>query len=173
MAQGTVGVELRGGVTIPTSELNGADLKIGSGYEILLSYELIPNGGVYAGWGWTRMASKEIIADVNTDIEETGYRFGVEYGILLSDRPILVFVTAGGLLNHLELENEAGDIFEDTGHGFGYQLGAGVDYQIIPNLHLRPGLKYSSLDREMQLGVSKADVSYRYLSLAMGLQLKF
>lgn len=171
MAQGNISVELRGAASFPTSSLGNADLKSGAGFEFLIGYEAIPNGFVQVGWGWNQMRSEELIPGQEIDVEETGYRFGLEYDFPTNDRRTSVLVMGGGLYNHLEFEDSNGEIFEDTGHGFGWNAGVGLDYQITEAIRLRPTLKYFSLNRDMEMNSEVREATHEYLSFGLGLAL--
>jgi opacity protein-like surface antigen len=173
LAQGNFSVELRGAAAFPTSSLGEADLKFGAGFELLINYEIIENGSVYAGWGWNRMTSDELIASQETDVEETGYRFGLEYAFPINDGPSSIFVMAGGLYNHLEFEDSDGEIFEDTGHGLGWNVGLGLDYQITEAISIRPSVKYFSLNRDMEMNSEVSEATHQYLSAGLGLAIRF
>jgi hypothetical protein len=168
LAQGAFGMEVRGAGSIPTSKLDNASLKLGAGFELLLHYEIIQNGTVYAGWGWNRMRSDELVSEQDIDVEETGYRFGLEYAVPVGSGPTKLYVTGGGLFNHLEFENEAGDIVEDTGHGLGWNVGFGLDYALLEFIHLRPSIKHFSLRRDMEMGSRQAEVKHEYISVGLG-----
>ncbi len=63
----------------------------------------------------------------DTDFEETGYTFGLQFiHPLGTSEKISYLIRAGGIYNHIEVENSAGDITADSGHGLGWEIGAGV-----------------------------------------------
>lgn len=161
------GLELRPGASLATQKLGDAELKPGMGFEFLLEYNVIKNAAVYAGWGWNKFAadnSSEI-----DDFEETGYIFGLRYTYLLNDNDLGLFARAGGIYNHIEVENADGDIVSDSDHGLGWQVEAGVDIPLGSGWKLRPGLKYQSLNRDLTIGGLNQNVNLNYISLGIGI----
>src|SRR6056297_454314 len=73
------GFEFNTGASLATKKLADAQLKTGFGFEGLLHYRFMPHLGIYGGWGWNKFASDQSFAGSNTDFEETGYVFGLQY----------------------------------------------------------------------------------------------
>jgi hypothetical protein len=164
------GLELRPGASLATQKLGDAELKPGLGFEFLLEYNVMKNAAIYAGWGWNKFASDgQSFAGVDVDFEETGYVFGLRYTWLLNDNDLGLFAKAGGIYNHIEMENENGDIMGDSGHGWGWQAEAGVDIPLGSGWKLRPGLKYQSLNRDLEFGSINQNVNLNYISLGIGI----
>jgi opacity protein-like surface antigen len=173
MAQPRFAIELRPGVSFATQELGDADLKTGLGFEGMLSYRFTNTVGAYAGWGWNRFSADQSFAGADADFEETGYLFGVQFNPTLGDGALGLYLRAGALVNHIEVENKGGDIISDSGHGLGYQLGAGLDVGLGSNWQLRPGLKYQSLSRDLEIETTTTPVDLRYFSIAVGIAKNF
>ncbi|MDF1547921.1 MAG: porin family protein [Bacteroidales bacterium] len=167
------GVELNGGVSFATSDLNDADLKTGFGLEGLLHYRFMPHTGVYAGWGYNKFSAENSFAGNNADFEETGYVFGLQFKHEFGASPLAYYLRAGALYNHIEIENNEGDIIEDTGHGFGFQLAGGIDIPLGSNWSLTPGVKFNSLSRDLDAGTNTLDIKLNYLSVRIGILKKF
>ena len=79
-------------------------------------------------------------------------------------------VGGGGIYNHIETENEAGDIIDDTGHGLGWQVETGL---VIPVGHhnrwqLIPAVRYRALSREIDIEGTKTAADLTYFSVGMG-----
>jgi hypothetical protein len=171
MAQGKdrrFGLEIRPGASLATVKLGDAELKPGMGFEGTLQYNFLNGASVYAGWGWNRFASDESFAGSNMDFEETGYVMGLRYIYRLPESPLGLFVRAGAIYNHIEVE-DGDDIIADSGHGWGWQSEAGVDISLGKGWNLRPGLKYQSLNRDLTVGNVSRNVDLNYLSLGVGI----
>ncbi len=171
-AQRPWSLELRGDAAFPTQELGDADLKTGFGLEATLAYEFVPSLAAYAGWGWHRFSADGAFAGIDADFEETGYTFGLRW-----QRPLGgafdFFVSAGALYNHLELENEEGDITADSGHGFGWEAAAGLAIRLGERWQLRPGVRYRSLSRDLDIGNTTTEADLRYLTASLGVAWTF
>lgn len=162
------GLEIRPGASMAVKKLGDAELKTGLGFEASLEYNVIESMALYAGWGWNRFGSDESFAGNNIDFEETGYVFGLRYTHNLNDSPLGLFAKIGGTYNHIEVE-DGNDIIADSGHGFGWQAEAGVDIALGKGWKLRPGLKYQSLNRDLEIGTANHNVDLNYLSLGIGI----
>ncbi|MDZ7806255.1 MAG: outer membrane beta-barrel protein [Gracilimonas sp.] len=165
--------ELNAGPSLATQDLGGTDLNIGLGFEGTIIYRFMPHLGAYAGWGWNKFASDEQFEGIDADFEETGYVFGLEFKHPIQTSDINWLIKAGGLYNHLEIENSDGDIVWDTGHGLGYQLVAGIELPVGEKWRLRPTIKYHSLSREIDVNGSNRDLDLRYLGARIGLVRNF
>jgi hypothetical protein len=165
--------ELNAGPSLAIQDLGGTDLNIGLGFEGTITYRFMPHLGAYAGWGWNKFASDEQFEGIDADFEETGYVFGLEFKHPFLTSDISWLVRAGGLYNHLEIENSDGDIVWDTGHGLGYQVVAGIEVPIGEKWSLTPTIKFHSLSREIDVSGGNRELDQRYLGARIGLVRNF
>lgn len=172
-AEKRFGFEFNSGVSVATQELSGTSLNTGFGFEGVFHYRFLPHLGAYAGWGWNRFGADESFAGNDVCFEETGYVFGLQFKHSIGGTPLKYYLRAGGLYNHIETENSDGDIINDTGHGLGYQLAAGVEVSIGRNWSLTPGVKFNSLNREADFDGITKDLDYNYVSLRIGIVKRF
>jgi hypothetical protein len=61
----------------------------------------------------------------------------------------------------------------DTGHGPGWQLGAGIVAPLGAKWSLTPGVRYRSLSRDLDVGDVSTDLDLTYLTLHVGLARSF
>lgn len=167
------GVEVNGGLSFATTELNGSDLNLGAGFETVLQYRFMPNTSVYGGWGWNHFNADQSFAGADMDFEETGYLLGLQYKRQIGNSPVSWFVRGGGLLNHIETENNDGDVVSDSGHDFGWQVAGGFEFNLGKNWSLAPGIKYNSLSTETGFNNANYKLDYRYLSVRAGIVKRF
>ncbi len=172
-AQGRLSLELRANGAYPTEQLGDADLNIGAGFDFAVHYRVLPHLGAYAGWGWHRFRADEFATETNMDVEETGYTFGLQFLHPIGVSRLSYYVRGGGIYNHLEFENEAGDIVSDTGHGLGWQVAAGVAIPLGRDWQLLPGLKYSSLARDIAIGDYRTTADLSYVSAGVSIYKTF
>jgi opacity protein-like surface antigen len=163
------GIELDGGVSYSFTKLDEAEMKVGGGFEFTLHYRIYNHVGAYAGWGWNHFAAKNSFAGMNCDFEETGYVFGLQFKHAIGDLPASYYVRAGGLWNHIEIEN-GDDIIMDTKHGWGYQIAGGVYFPIGKTWSINTGVKFNSLNRENIefADYGKRSFDLKYVSLRVG-----
>lgn len=165
--------DIRPGVNFATKELGNTDLKTGFGFEGNLSYRMLPYLGAYAGWGWNRFSAEQSFMGSNLDFEETGYSLGLQFGQNFKKSEIGYIIKGGGTYNHIETENNNGDIINDTGHGLGWQIGAGITVPVAKRWTLVPEVRYRSLSRTMGTGDGRRDVQLNYVSTGIGISYSF
>ncbi len=167
------GIELNGGISKATKKLSDTSLNAGGGFELLLHYRFMPHLGTYAGWGWNKFSADKSFAGNNVHFEETGYIFGLQFIHPIGNSPFSYYVRGGGLYNHIETENSEDDIINDTGHGFGFQSGVGINYYLGDNWNLMGSVKFNSVSRDTNFeGVSR-NLDYQYVSLRVGVVKQF
>jgi hypothetical protein len=172
-AQNPFTLELRGGVDFATQDLGQAGLKPGISLEGIADYKFFSNLGVYAGWGWNKFTAESSYVGVEHDFEETGYMLGLSTDYPVGRSPIAIYARAGGIYNHIEIENAKGDIIEDSGHGWGWQICAGIDLSLGAGWQLKPGAKYQSLSRDLKMESIKTPVDLNYLQVSIGIAKNF
>lgn len=164
-------VEIGGDAAFATQDLGAADLGTGFGFEATVAYRFMPHLSAYAGWGWHHFTADGFLAGVDMDAEETGYTFGLEFAHPLGTSPLGYFVQAGALYDHIEFEGD--DPAMDTGHGLGWQLGAGVVAPLGSKWRLMPGIRYRSLSRDLEIGNVTTDLDLTYVTVRVGLSRTF
>lgn len=168
-AQNQLSWEIRTGVDLATQKLGGTDLNTGFGFDILFSYRFMPHTSAYGGWGWHQFTSDDLFAGSKMDFEETGYALGLEFLHPIGDLPLDFYLRGGGLYNHIEVENSDGSITSDSGHGLGWQAGIGIIVDLGNRWQFKPGARYRSLSRNIEVGNTTTDVDLTYFNLAIGI----
>lgn len=167
------GFELSTGVSMATNKLSESTLNPGFGFEGVFHYRILEHTGIYAGWGWNRLGAEESFAGDDVCFEETGYVMGLQFKHPFGISPVHYYLRAGSLYNHIETENSDGDVFNNTGHGWGWQVAGGVDVPMGKNWSFTPGIKFNSLSRESEFeGVTK-ELNHNYISLRVGFLRRF
>ncbi|MBK7428261.1 MAG: outer membrane beta-barrel protein [Saprospiraceae bacterium] len=167
-AQGRFSIEIRPGVNFATQKLGQATLETGYGIEGVVAYRFLEHLGVYAGWGWNKFGSDQKINGTNLDFEETGYTFGLQFIHPIGSSKIQYLIRAGGLANHIEVE-EGDEIISDSGHGFGWQVEGGFAIPLGENFRLMPSVRYRALSRDITLETITTAVDLNYISAGLGL----
>jgi opacity protein-like surface antigen len=167
------GVEINGDVSFVSSDLAGASLNTGLGYEVILQYRFMPFTSVYGGWGYSHFNADESFAGNDIDFEQTGYILGLQFKHPIGNSPVSYFARAGMLYSHIETENNNGDIISDTGHGVGWQAAAGIEVALGKNWSLAPGLKYNWLSGETDFEGATYQLDHRTVSARIGIIKRF
>jgi opacity protein-like surface antigen len=166
-------VELNAGGAFPVSKIENQKLNPGAGFEGVFHYRFLTNLGVYAGWGWNKLSADNMFEQSDVCFEETGYVFGLQFMQPIAGNSVSYFVRAAGLYNHIEIENADGDIVHDTGHGFGFQLAGGLNFNLGRNWSLNPGLKFNALSRKADFEEVSVNIDYRSIALRVGIVKSF
>lgn len=164
--------EVRGGAAFPTVDVGDVPLDTGFGFEGIFHYRFLPHVGAYAGWDWMHFSGES--GDV--DVEETGYAFGLRFEHPFGGETgagLAYWLRGGATVGHVELEDEAGDITADSGHGLGWEVGAGLSMQLGGHARFRPGVRYRSLSRDLDLGAGEQGVDLRYVTAEIAFGWRF
>lgn len=166
------GFELSTGASVATKKLGGSTLNPGVGFEGIFHYRFMPHTGVYAGWGWNKFGADESFAGNDVSFEETGYVFGLQFKHPIGQSLTSYYLRAGGLYNHIEVEHD-GDVTHDSGHGLGWQLAGGFDFQLGKNWSLTPGIKFNALNRDIENEGVDVPLDLNYIQVRVGILKKF
>lgn len=165
--------EFRPGISFPLNEMAGTKVNTGYGFELTLAYEVLPDVGIYAGWGWNKFNADNAFMTTRVDIEETGYTAGIQYIHRLYESSFSYLIRGGVVYNHLELEDNDGELIADSGQGIGWQAEAGISFDIGNSWEVRPTLRYRSLPGNIDVFNGQMSVDLRYISFGVGLAKKF
>jgi hypothetical protein len=171
-AQVPLGLELSGGAAFPTKDFGDAALKTGAGFEFTATLRVLPHMHVYGGWDWHSFVMDRAFYGTKFDVEDTGYAFGLMFRHPLV-RDNSGWIRAGGIYNHIEIENDAGDIVADSGHELGWEVGGGMFIPLTQNLALTPGVRYRALSAEVTPAQTVRPVDLNYVTAQLGLAWTF
>lgn len=166
-------LEFRPGFDYATADISNADLGMGFGLEGIVAYHFMPHLAAYAGWSYNNFAVDQSFAGPDASFEETGYTFGFQFSHPIGQSGLSYLVRAGGTYNHIEIENNDGDIIIDSGHGLGWQAEAGLMIPLSDQFSLLPSVRYRSLSREIEIENINTSVNLNYLSVGVGLSWSF
>lgn len=173
LAQSRWSAELRTGANVPTGNLGNTSVKTGFGFEGNISYRFMPHLWAYTGWGWNQFTAKESVADQKLQFEETGYNLGLRFIHPIPHTKVSYLAGAGAIYNHIETENSEGNIINNTGHGLGWQLDAGMVVPVTKHLSLVPGVRYRSLSRTANVNGADTKMDLRYFSGGLSISWSF
>lgn len=167
------GFELSSGASLAISKPSETELNPGFGFEGIFHYRFLEHTGVYGGWSWNRFGADNSFAGDDVCFEETGYVFGLQFKHPIGESATSYYLRAGGLYNHIEIENADGEITHDSGHGLGWQLAGGFDFNLGENWSLTPGIKFNALNRDVENEGVDVPLDLNYLQLRVGILKKF
>lgn len=175
--QSPFSLEIGAGAAIPVQDYGNAELGTGFGFGANVRYRFQPRFSAYAGWEWHHFSAE--LAPDELDVEQTGYTFGVRFehplgALRAAGEPSPAWwVRAGGLLAHVELEDEAGESAGDSEHGLGWEAGAGVSWPLTDRIALAPGVRVRMLGREIDMGLGTQDATLTYITVGVGAVIAF
>ena len=167
-AQDTFALDFRGGVALPAEDLGDTSLNTGFGLGVTASYRIQPHLRIYGGWDWTHFVTDD---DAEFDVEPNGYAFGLQFQHPFSNS-MWGWVRAGGLYNHIEVEDGDGSVF-DSGHELGWEVGGGVRLPLGQRLALTPGVRYRAFSADFDVAAAPASVDMSFFSAEMGISWSF
>ncbi len=172
-AQGPFGIQLRGNGAIATQDQDRETTQNGYGFGATVDYFFMPNVAAYAAWDLTHFSAHETLG-ANRDLEETGYALGLRYEIPIRALSRTAgWVRAGAMYNHIELENDEGDVIADSGHELGWEAGAGLAFSLNNGWTVNPGVRYRSLTRDLDIAGTTVPVELEYVAFEIGLARRF
>lgn len=172
-AQSPWSLDVRAGAAFPTADLGASELDTGFGFEGTVAYRFQRHLAAYGGWGYHSFGTGDA---TDTDVDETGYAFGLRF-----EHPFAgetgsgpaFRLRAGGTYNHIEVEDADGDLVADSGHGLGWEAGAGVTFPVGESVRVSPGVRYRSLSRDLTISDVTTDVDLQYVAVEVGVTWTF
>jgi hypothetical protein len=158
-AQGRFAIELNGGAAFPTEDLGTMALNTGAGAGLTANVRLLPHTHFYAGWEFYRFTPDG--TGLTEHIMDTGYAFGAKFEHPFL-RDIAGWVRAGGVYNHIEVEDDD-DVLADSDHELGWEAGGGLRIPVNDRFAIMPGLRYRTFSVDLSDGATTVPVDMTYL----------
>lgn len=170
--------EIRTGAEVSTRDVERGEVGTGFGLDGTLRFRFSPHLGAYAGWDWVRFSPTDSFAGPDTDLEQTGYAFGLRFehpfeGEDPAVEGLAYWLRAGGIYDHVEVEDADGDIIADSGHGLGWEAGLGLAYWITDRWSFTPGVRFRSLSRDIEVGAGTTELDLQYVGFEIGVARAF
>jgi len=172
-SDGPWSVELLGGAAFTTEDMGDAELGTGLGFEASVAYRVMQHLDVYGGWDWRHFMADESFAGSDVDVEETGYALGVRFVHPIGTSTLSYIIRAGATYDHIEIENDEGDVVADSEHGLGWEGGVGLDIPLGEDWRVRPMARYRTLSRDIDIEDESTSVDLSYVTLEVGLSRSF
>lgn len=170
IAQNKWSVEFRPGLNFPSDDIGASKIETGFGFEATVGYRFMEHLHAYLGWGYNNFS----IEGSDADQDETGYTFGLQFiHPIRTSENLSYLIRAGAVYNHLEFEDSNGDLIDNSGHGLGWLVGAGISYELVNDWALRPTISYRSLSRDLVVEGETFNVDLNHLSFGLGISKTF
>jgi opacity protein-like surface antigen len=167
------GFELRADAGISTQDAARDTHENGFGFGAAIQYRVLPHLALYGGWDWTRYQALEAIAGPDVDLEETGYVAGARFEHPIGSSRTRGWARIGALYKHFELEDADGTLLDDSGHGLGWEAGAGVTVPLGDSWSLLPGVRYRSVSRDVEVGAVGTEVELQAVAFELAVRRLF
>jgi hypothetical protein len=172
-AQDKWSISIKAGMGIPTRELGHTEIQPGFGYEGVLGFQFAENFTAYAGWSQQFFPTNEKFAGLDLDFEETGYTAGIQFTYPADVHEVQYTLGAGLLYNHIEAENETGDVAGDSGHELGAQLEGMLAIPVSNTLYIIPYVRYRTLDTDITIDEVTTPTVLTYIGVGAGVKWTF
>lgn len=173
-AQDRFAFEVRGGAAFPTEDVGTDELGTGLALDATLRYRFMPHLAAYVGWDWVRFSPDASPFGASLDFEETGYVYGLRFEHPIAGSSFAsLWLRGGGTYDHIEVEDEDGDVIADSGHGAGWEAAGGLALALGERWSVTPGVRYRSLSRPVDTGAVGLDVDLRYVAAEIGFAVIF
>lgn len=172
-SQSTWSPEFRSGLNFPTEQITGVEVSTGFGFEFKLAYDLFRPLAIYAGWGWNEFRVDEELGETYLDLEEGTFTLGLQFLQPLGNSGIVYLLRGGAVYGHFEFEDIEGNVYADSGYGFGWQVETGFGFNISSTWSLRPGIRYRTTVKEIEIDNNISQVDLNYFSIGISLTKQF
>lgn len=163
--------DVRAGLGFATDDLGSLDLDTGIGFEATIHLHLYEHVWAYAGWDWFHFSS-ETASEGEIDAEDTGYALGLRWDHS-SPGAVGPWIRAGVVIDHVELEDEDGDVVEDSGHTVGWEAGVGVSVPLSDVWWLTPGVRIRSFNPDLEVEGFGPFGDLTYVAVDVGISRRF
>ncbi|MGE3513152.1 MAG: outer membrane protein [Vicinamibacterales bacterium] len=171
-AQGPWTLEVRAGGSVPTGSFAGTDLEAGVGFEGSLGYRFAPGLSLFGGWDWQHRQAEDPLFGRAEDVEDTGYVYGLRF-VTPGSATAKPFLRVAGLWNHVELEDEEGELVADSEHTWGFEVGGGLDVSLSESWSLTPGVRYRRFEPAVRFGAAETEARLSYVTFDVGFAWRF
>jgi opacity protein-like surface antigen len=171
-------IEIRASLAHATGDIaEDDDVGTGIGIEATGEYAIAPLVSIYGGWSRVSFGV-DSGDDSNIDLVDSGFQLGGKVYIpVATGTPVAPWIRVGGIFNQARIHAEDTDasIEFKSDRSIGFEVGAGLDAAVAPNLSLAPELRYrrygTEFDAFSDLGGAEGDVTY--FTLGLGLRYHF
>ena len=173
--------EARGGVVLPQGDLNdGASTGFTVGGAV--HYRIAPMVSLYGGYDYSRFSVDDDsdFGNVDANLTDSGFRVGARFDVPLGALTgVSPFVEGGATFNQtsVNLSDSGGgsSVGVDSDRNLGYEVGAGLSFNVAPKISLTPGVRYRSHTADFgddgEGGDNKFDANYFSIDLGVHIRL--
>lgn len=163
-------VEVRGGAALPQGDFSDG-LKTGYTFGGNVGFQAVPMLGFYAGYTRSSFGIEDN-GDDGSRVTDQGFDAGVRFGIPTPLIPIDPFVKVGAIYHKLGVDGDGLDLEFDSELGF--EVGAGLGFNILPKVQLTPAVTYSQFNMDSAVFGDEdvGDIEVKNLRADIGLRIR-
>jgi len=174
-----VSFEARGGVAIPTGEDFDDGASLGWSVGGTVFFRAAPMVSVYGGFEHAMFTTddEEDFEGIDSDITDNGFRLGARFDVPMGAvTGVSPWVEGGAIFNRtsINLSDDTGaSISVDSDRGVGFEVGAGLSFNVAPRISITPGVRYRSHKAEFgDVDGEQVELDVNYFTVDLGVHIR-
>ncbi|HKP77214.1 MAG TPA: outer membrane beta-barrel protein [Longimicrobiaceae bacterium] len=171
--------EARGGVVLPQGDFSDG---LSTGFTVggAVHYRIAPMVSLYGGYDYARFSTEDDadFEGVDANVTDNGFRVGARFDVpLVGMTGISPWLEGGATFNQttIHLSDDSSALGLDSDRSVGYEVGAGLSFNVAPKISLTPGVRYRShtanFGDDGEGGDNKVDANYFAIDLGIHIRL--
>ncbi|MFL5386260.1 MAG: outer membrane protein [Longimicrobiaceae bacterium] len=173
-----VSFEARGGVAIPSGE--DFDEGAGLGWSVggTVFFRAAPMVSIYGGFEHAMFTTDEDedLEGIDSDITDSGFRLGARFDVPFSGLTgVSPWVEGGATFNRTSINLSDGEnsLSVDSNRGVGFEVGAGLAFNVAPRVSITPGVRYRSHKAEFSdIEGDEVELDVNYFTIDLGVHIR-
>lgn len=168
--------EVRGGVVLPQGDFDdGANTGFIVGGTV--HYRVAPIASIFAGFEHAQFGIDDDsdFEGVDANFRDQGFRLGARFDVPLAGMTgISPWVEGGATFNKtsLNLSDDDASASVDSDRGVGFEVGAGLAFNVAPKISITPGVRYRSHKAEFDFDGGSEEFDVNYFAIDLGVHIR-
>ena len=168
--------EIRGGAVLPQGDFDdGANTGFIVGGTV--HYRVAPIASIFAGFEHAQFGVDDDsdFEDVDANISDQGFRLGARFDVPLAGMPaISPWVEGGATFNKTSINLSSNDASAsvDSDRSVGFEVGAGLAFNVAPKISITPGVRYRSHKAEFDFDGGSEEFDANYFAIDLGVHIR-
>lgn len=165
-----LGIEMRFGPSFTTDDFGGQDIDDGLSFQVLGTYQLARNFGIYVGANIDAFDANRNFTGRDNAISDIGYALGLTLSGDFGRSRVGWRVRGGANYGETKLyEEDNNSHIGATGHELGWEVGAAVTIDLKNKWILTPGITYRARSATLRFAGSDREVDLNTVTVGMGI----
>lgn len=168
--------EVRAGAVLPQGDFADA---ASTGFIVggTVHYRVAPIATIFAGFEHAQFGVDDDadFEDVDADITDQGFRLGARFDVPLAGMPSLSpWVEGGATFNKTSINLSSNDASAsvDSDRSVGFEVGAGLAFNVAPKISITPGVRYRSHKAEFDFDGDSEEFDANYFAIDLGVHIR-